>query len=97
MTFDVFRLCFRAGLLVITPETEDRIEAYKLYLGKITTTRQQLERMQPNSTLNRLARAANRQERMNAISVPKFYELQKRQGERAYGYMRIAKNCTSTT
>jgi hypothetical protein len=78
-------------LLPFTPTAEDRRLAAQTYRGSLRLIDQARQQRSPWSLLNWLDRAARRQEKMNAINLPGYHQLQKRKWERAYCYKRLIK------
>ena len=83
------RCLFMFVALPFAPVSEDRIIAARWHRSGLSRTellRQQRSRW---SLLWRLSRAAQRQQRMNALNQPAWDELQARQWERWFCYMRF--------
>jgi hypothetical protein len=91
MLVEALKCLAQLALLPIAPYGEDRIDAFRLYCDRLTVSDQLAERQKPGSLFNRLARAAHRQERQNAITLPSYYELQRRWRDTSYCYARFAK------
>jgi hypothetical protein len=87
--WEFIRCVIELLLLPFARVVEDRVNAARLYRTTLTWSGLQRRQRNPWSLQNWLQRAANRQQRINAVNGPEYEELQARMWERAYNYQMV--------